>query len=172
GIKEPQGLGFVPGSNDLVVASGQDGKCRIYDSALKVKGVIDGLDDADNVRYDPQSKHVYVGFGSGALAEIDPAAATKLAEIQLAGHPESFQLESQGPRIFVNVPTAGHVAVIDREKRAVLAKWPVKEAQANFPMALDEEHHRLFIGCRKPARLLVFDTESGMPVERLTCSGD
>ena len=39
-------------------------------------------------------------------------------------------------------------------------------------MALDEEHHRLFIGCRKPARLLVFDTESGMPVERLTCSGD
>src|SRR5207237_6730365 len=102
--------GFVAGANELVVASGQDGKCRIYDLAWKLKGAIGDLEDADNVRYDPQSKHVYVGFGSGELAVIDPAAATKLAEIKLDGHPESFQLESKRPRIYVNVRTAVHVA--------------------------------------------------------------
>jgi YVTN family beta-propeller protein len=172
GFKEPQGLGFVADSGALVVASGQDGKCRIYDPAFKLVGAIDGLDDADNVRIDPRSKHVYVGCGNGALAVIDPARATKLAEIKLDGHPESFRLESNGPRIFVNVPSAHHVAVVDRQKRAVIATWPLKDAEANFPMALDEQHHRLFVGCRKPARLLVLDTETGKTVMALDCCGD
>jgi hypothetical protein len=95
-----------------------------------------------------------------------------LADIKLEGHPESFQLESQGHRLFVNVPTAHHVAVVDREKRAVVAKWPVKEAAANFPMALDETNHRLLIGCRKPAKLLVLDSQSGKVVASMDCCGD
>src|SRR5438270_138810 len=80
------------------------------------------------------------------------------------GHPESFQLEKNGNRIFVNVPTAGQIAVVDRVKREVIAKWPLVGAQSNFPMAIDEDHHRLFVGCRKPAKFLVYDTETGKPV--------
>jgi hypothetical protein len=81
-------------------------------------------------------------------------------------------LEVQGPRIFVNVPDAQQIAVIDRQKQSVTATWPMKEFQANFPMALDEANHRLFIGCRKPARLVIFDTTTAKIVTDLAISGD
>ena len=172
GLKKPQGVAVVTGSNRLVVASGEDGKCRVYDENRKLLGTVDGLDDADNVRYDAEAKLIYVGYGEGALAVIDPETIRKVGDIKLDGHPESFQLETKGRRIFVNVPTARHVAVIDRDKRAVVAKWDVKDVEANFPMALDEANHRLFIGCRKPAKVLILDTHLGQPVAAVDCCGD
>ena len=87
-------------------------------------------------------------------------------------HPESFQLETKGKRIFVNVPGAGHIAVVDREKGTLIGKFALKEASANFPMALDEADHRLFVGCRRPATLLVLDTETGRTVTALDIVGD
>ncbi|PYM10948.1 MAG: hypothetical protein DME18_15350 [Verrucomicrobia bacterium] len=72
----------------------------------------------------------------------------------------------------MNIPDAKQVTVVDREKRAVIATWPMEKFQANFPMALDEPNHRLFIGCRKPARLVVLDTGTGKPVADLVISGD
>ncbi len=172
GMKEPQGVAYLPESRRLVVASGGQGQCLFYDEALMLVGKVDGLDDADNVRYDAKARLLYVGYGSGALAVIDPEKMVKVADIRLDGHPESFQLEANGQRIFVNVPTADQIVVINREKRAVVAKWPVKEARANFPMALDETSHRLLVGCRRPARLLVLDAESGKVVASLDCPGD
>jgi DNA-binding beta-propeller fold protein YncE len=139
---------------------------------LKLVAQIDGLEDADNVRYDPKNKHIIVGYGSGALAVIDPQTGIKTAEVKLDAHPESFQLEKNSNRIFVNVPGAGHVAVVDRDKGAVVAKWSLPDAKANFPMALDEANHRLFIGCRKPAKLVVLDTETGKSVASLDVVGD
>ncbi|MGE5607864.1 MAG: YncE family protein, partial [Bacillota bacterium] len=130
------------------------------------------LDDADNVRYDAQAKLIYVGYGDGALAVIDPEKITKLADIKLDGHPESFQLSTSGPRIFVNVPSAKEIEVVNRERRSVAAKWPVKEAGANSPMALDEANHRLFVGCRTPAKLLVLDIDSGKLVTSVNIVGD
>src|SRR5205823_9981427 len=96
----------------------------------------------------------------------------RLAAVRLSGHPESFQLEKSGPRIFVNVPGAAHVVVIDRTRNAVIARWELGDAAANFPMALDEPDHRLFIGCRRPARLLVYDTASGKRVAGVPIGGD
>ncbi len=64
------------------------------------------------------------------------------------------------------------IDVIDRENRFVLASWPMEKFQANFPMALDEANHRLFVGCRKPPRLVILDTEVGKPVADLAISGD
>src|SRR5205085_2248764 len=124
----------------------------------------EGLDDADNVRYDAKADRVYCAYGAspGAVAVIDPKTFKRIGDVKLDAHPESFQLERDGPRIFVNVPEAiggSHVAVVDREKLSVIAKWPLKDAAANYPMALDEKDHRLFVGCRKPAKLLVLDTE-------------
>jgi hypothetical protein len=81
-------------------------------------------------------------------------------------------LESEGKRIFVNVPTAGHVAVVDREEDFVVKTWPLKDAAENFPMALDEANHRLFVGTRDPAKLLVLNTETGESVTDLDASGD
>jgi hypothetical protein len=97
---------------------------------------------------------------------LEAATGKTVGDIPLAGHPEAFALEKKGPRIFVNVPTAHHVAVVDRAKGAVVATWPVVEAQANFPMALDEQGRRLFVGTRAPALLLVYDIDTGKIVAR------
>ena len=130
------------------------------------------LADADNLRFDRTTKLAWLGYGDGAMGIIDPAATKVVASVKLTGHPESFQLEQEGNRIFVNVPDAKQVAVIDREKRSVISTWPMEKFQANFPMALDEPNQRLLIGCRKPARLVVLDTATGKPVSDLAISGD
>ena len=171
GLREPTGV-RVLSDGKVVVASGGDGKLRAYDKDLKLVATLDQLDDADNVRLGAQGKLVFVGYASGAIAIIDPQATRKIGQIKLDGHPEAFQLESVGSRIFVNVPTAKQIAVLDRNARSTLAKWPLADAQANFPMALDEASHRLFVGCRKPAKLLVLDIDSGKVVSSIDCCGD
>jgi len=129
-------------------------------------------DNADNVRYDASANRLYIGFGSGAIGAVDPSNSMLLAQARLPGHPESFQLEHSGSRIFVNVPTASQVAVIDRVPMRVVATWPVNAAGACFPMALDETNHRVFIGCRKPATVLVLDTNNGSKVASFEIVGD
>jgi DNA-binding beta-propeller fold protein YncE len=173
GLRKPQGVGFVAETGEIVVACGGDGTVRFYDAAtFKPTGVVEGLEDADNVRYDAAAGRLYVGYGGGALAVVDARSRKKVGEVRLEGHPESFQLEKEGKRIFVNVPEAGHVAVVDRERGVVVAKWALGEAKANFPMALDEGNHRLMVGCRQPARVVVFDTERGKVVASVACAGD
>lgn len=165
GFAEPQGIAYVPELDRLFVANGADGTCRILDGhSFKTISSVQCGEDADNVRYDAKAKRIYVGYTS-ALAVLDAKTGAKLADIKLAGHPESFRLETAGPRIFVNVPKADHIAVVDREKGTLTETWPLKEAKANFPLILDEPNHRLFAGCRKPAKLLIFDTSA--PVGRL-----
>jgi DNA-binding beta-propeller fold protein YncE len=170
GPQEPQGVLSLEG--EVVVCSGGDGSSRFYDAgSYALTKNVDCRGDADNIRYDAGAKRIYVGYGDGGLAVIDAEKKTRVAEIKLDGHPESFQIEAKGRRIFVNVPKAGQIAVVDREKGAVIAKWK-PSAQSNFPMALDEEGHRLYVGCRQPAKLLVFDTESGKETAAVECSGD
>jgi DNA-binding beta-propeller fold protein YncE len=173
GLREPQGVFFAPKENKLFVANGDDGTCRVFDgSSYKLLATAHFSADADNVRYDAGRNQIYVGYGEGALGVLDATTGQKLADIPLQGHPESFRLEESGARIFVNVPTANHtIAVLDRVQRAVIATWPV-EAEANFPMALDEPHHRLLAVTRKPARLIVVDTESGKTVASHPAVGD
>lgn len=173
GFHEPQGILVIPNPRTVVVANGQGGNVQFLRGAdLAVATTIAPADDADNVRYDPAAKRVFVGYGSGALGAIDAANGQRLGDIPLAGHPESFQLEKSGPRIFVNVPNAGHIAVVNRETMKVAATWPVTEARANFPMALDEAGHRLFIGCRQPAKVLIVDTSSGKVTTSVDAVGD
>jgi DNA-binding beta-propeller fold protein YncE len=173
GFREPQGIAVLPDVRSVAVANGEgDGVQLIGAEDYRIGSTIRLGDDADNVRYDPAAKRVYVGFGSGALAAIDPASAKVLAQAKLAGHPESFQLERGGPRVFVNVPTAQHVAVVDRGSMKVTATWPVTSAGANYPMALDEADHRLFIGCRRPAKVLVFDVTTGRQSASFDIVGD
>lgn len=169
GLREPQGIACT--GKRIYVASAGDGTCKVFDAeSLRQIQTIELGEDADNVRYDSATKRVYVGYGSGGIAVLDAATGKRLANISLQGHPESFQLETTDRRIYVNVPMAHHVAVIERN--AVVATWPVTDAEANFPMALDEADHRLFIVCRQPAVLLVFDTRTGRVVEKRDVNGD
>ena len=173
GLHKPTGVVFLPEANRLFVANGDDGTLKVFDgTSYELIKSIGGVDDADNVRYDGKTRLLYVGYGEGALGIIDAQKIEQAGSIKLKAHPESVQLEQTGPRIFVNVPDAKQIAVVDREQRAVIATWPMEKFQANFPMALDEANHRLFIGCRKPARLVVLDTATGQAIADLPMSGD
>ena len=138
-------------------------------------------DDADNIRYDARSKSVVVGYagakalrnrqeGTGGLGFVD-SDGKKTFEIIVDAHPESFQLEKTGTRLFVNVPDKEEIEVVDTASRKVVAHWPVTSAKDNFPMALDEAHHRLFVGTRTAPRLLVFDTQSGKEIASAEIAG-
>jgi DNA-binding beta-propeller fold protein YncE len=173
GLHEPQGACFTQVVNKLFVANGEGGAVNVYDGeSYKLVKEVKFSDDADNVRYDPRLRKIYVGYGEGALGVLDAATSKQLGDIALAAHPESFQLEKTGRRIFVNVPNAQMIAVIDREKQAVIAKWPMGGNHANFPMALDESDRRLLVACRKPPEVRVFDTETGQLVVKVPCAGD
>jgi DNA-binding beta-propeller fold protein YncE len=172
GLGAPQGVAFVPELNRLLVANDNGGACHIYDAnSFQLIGKVDFSDDADNVRYDSTSRRIYVGFGGGGIGIINAADGKQVGSIKLAAHPEAFELEKQGHRIFVNVPGARHVAVVDREKGDVIGTWATG-AFGNFPMALDEADHRLFVGYRVPPKLIVLDTESGKPVASVSIAGD
>ena len=172
GLQEPQGVLYVPSVDRIYVANSKDGSVRVFDgSSYAPLKTIEYGDDADNLRYDSGHKRIYVGYGEGALAEIDEEG-NKVGEIKLDAHPESFQLEKDSPRIYVNLPKSRKIAVLDRQRRVVITTWPVGMTLANYPMALDEVDHRLFVVTRFPARLLVFDTATGKTVQRLPAVGD
>ena len=173
GFREPQGIAFLPDAKLVAVANGQGEGVQLIDASdYHTTRAVKLGDDSDNVRYDPTAKRLFVGFGGGALAAVSPADGKVLGEAKLAGHPESFQLERSGSRVFVNVPDAGQIAVVDRAAMKVIATWPVAGAKANFPMALDEANHRLFIGCRRPAKALVYDTTTGKESASFDVVGD
>lgn len=172
GLQEPQGVLYVADSNRLFVANDKDGSVRIFDgSSYRPLKALNYGEDADNLRYDSVRNRVYVGYGDGALGEID-SEGNKVADIQLDAHPESFQLEKSSPRLYVNLPDSRKIAVIDRDKHRVIATWKTDDARENFPMALDEKDHRLFVVTRVPARLLVLDTATGTIIQKLPAVGD
>jgi DNA-binding beta-propeller fold protein YncE len=169
----PQGIAYIPELDHIFVANDKGGICKIYDGkSFQPVGELNFKDDADNIRYDEATKKIYIGFGSGGIAIVSAPDGKQIGSIKLSAHPEAFALEKQGKRIFVNVPDARHVAVIDREKGEVINKWGTDLALANFPMALDEANHRLFVGCRLPSRLVVLNTDSGDVVAKIDISGD
>ncbi len=173
GLGAPQGVAYVPELDRVFVANEKGGICRIYDGkSFQVVGELNLEDDADNIRYDDARKKIYIGFGSGGIAVVNALDGKQVGSIKLSAHPEAFQLEKNGSRIFVNVPNSRHVAVIDRDKREVVARWKTDLAFGNFPMALDESNHRLFVGCRLPSRLVVLNTDSGDVVAKIDISGD
>ncbi len=172
GLAEPQGIAYIPSANRLFVANAKDGSVRAFDAgSWKMRKSISYGDDADNLRHDPSSGHIWVGYGGGALGEFDQEGA-KLADIKLDAHPESFQVEKNGSRIFVNLPGSRKIAVVDRKTRTVVESWSTGGPLANYPMALDERDHRLFVVTRLPARLIVLDTDQGKRVATLPVIGD
>jgi DNA-binding beta-propeller fold protein YncE len=178
GLDGPQGVVYVPAHDRIVVANSGDGKVRVYDgTSFDLVKILDFGKDTDNVRYDPLAQKIYVGYGedeTGAIGIIDATSYERLSgDYKLGGgHPESFQLEASGPKIFVNDPDGGSVTLtIDRNTRAV-SKWQLNGNRFNFPMALDEADHRLFVGTRRPSKLIVLNTQTAAIVTTLTCAGD
>lgn len=170
-LKEPQGLGYVPTVDALFVASGGDGSLRVFrggDFAATAKLRLGK--DADNVRVDKESNSVYVGYGAGALAIIDPSSHAKMKDIALPAHPESFQISQDGQKAFVNLPDAGSIGVVDTHAGRLSQSWPTGNDHGNFAMTLDGAGRHAIVVFRNPAKLSVRDMQTGTPVaERKTC---
>jgi hypothetical protein len=170
GLAEVQGLAVAPASGRLFVAAGGAGRVEAFEHERRVASAGE-LPDADNLRLPPPGDRLFAGFGD-ALAILDAASLRVLGRIALPGHPEAFEPAAHGPEVYVNVPEAGQVVVVDRVAAKVLAAWSIGPEAANFPMALDEPAHRLFVGTRRPARLLAYDTSSGRRVAEAALCGD
>ena len=172
GLEEPQGVYYDPKTGRLYVATGGYGKLRVYGDQSPTVQVTFGFGgDADNIRQDPETGDLWVGYGNGGLGIVN-SSGQNVGSLALGTHPESFQFEKNGDRVYVNVPKQFGVAVIDRKKRAAVATWGLGGSFANYPMALDDADKRLFVGCRFPPRLVVLDTTSGRIVTSLHTVGD
>jgi len=171
GLKEPQGVAYAASSGALYVAGGGDGTLRSFDGiTLKPLHEITLGTDADNLRLDAVHGQLLAGYGGGAIAVLGLDLAKK-SDLALPAHPESFQLASDG-RLFVNLPGTQNIASTDMTSQAVNPTWAHPSCTGNFAMALDETIHRLFIPCRKPARLQVIDVDTGRIRTWQTTVGD
>ena len=167
GLHQPKGIVYLPEAHKIYVSNKDNGVVQVFDSeSFKPITAVDFKVKANNIRYDSKAKLIYVGYGDGVIGIINTVDDSRGDDIPLAGFPKQFRLESSGDRIFVNVPTPNHIAVIDRKKKKVIATWPVTEAKSNVPMDLDEKHHRLFIAC-DPGKFVVFDAQSGKSVANM-----
>ena len=169
----PQGVYFVAQTNRLFVSNSGDGTCVVLDGANYRKLGVAGFGaDADNIRYDADANQVYVGFGAGGLGVLDGDTGSLERQLQLGSHPEAFELELDSRRIFVNLPQSGSIAVTDRDAGRSLESWKIEGASQNYPMALDADRHQLYVGCRQPATILVYDTRTGRKVGSAPAHGD
>jgi DNA-binding beta-propeller fold protein YncE len=173
GLKEPQGVAYAAKADLIFVAGAADGTVRVFNGTdFSASGVIPLGDDADNIRVDPRSGFVFVGYGSGGLAMIDPRRRTVLAKMPLPAHPESFQLAPDGARIFVNLPDARQIAVIKRPGGEVAAGWKVPDLGGNFPLAITEDGTALAVVFRDPARLVLLGAATGAVIANVPTCGD
>lgn len=172
GFHEPQGIAVAPDFGAVAIANGETGTLQLLDAqTFATRWTVEIGEDADNVRYDAGAKQLYVA-AVGGLYRVDPQSGRVVGQIKIDGHPESFQLEATGNRVFANLPglLAAEVVVSDRERGEVVARWSSLGCRSNYPMSLDETG--VLVGCRMPARLAVLDKNSGRVLTSTGIVGD
>ncbi len=167
GQKVAHGVAIVPKlGRGFITDGGGDGSITVFSlKTNSVLGVIRALPDADGIIYDPGSDRVLVSAGdSNSLItlkpDIDPKSGKIEDPIPLGGAPEFLAADGQG-KVYVNLEDKDTVAVVDLKTRKVTAHWSVAPGGKPVGLALDREHHTLFIGCRKPQKMIVMSTENG-----------
>ena len=183
GPKAPHSMAYDADLKKLfVVDDGGPNQVEVYDGkSFNLLGAIPMEAHADASIYDPAAKLFYVGNGGRQAGQdyclisiVDAKTDKKVADIRVdSDRIEAMRLEESGPRLFVNMYSKSAVAVIDRQKRTVIATWSiVQEGRNNGSMAFDEADHRLFVHARDPGKVVVIDSDSGKIVTTLPCVGD
>jgi DNA-binding beta-propeller fold protein YncE len=176
GVDTPHSMVFLPDADQLLVVDGGDGTLKCFDAKKYTVTETVKLElAADSAAYDPARHLLYVASGgedakmdTTMINIVDTNSRKRVADITVdSKNIEAMALEQNGPRLYVNIRDRGLVGVVDRDKRTVLSTWPLDGLQGNTPMALDEPNHRLFIVSRKPAKLLVLDSDSGKVITSL-----
>ena len=172
GLREPQGISVPLAAGLVAIASAGDGSVRLFKADdLSPTGVVELGDDADGIRSDETGRLV-VGSGSGGLATLDTATGQKLGDIRLPAHPEAFEIDPRRNRIYVNLPRAYQIGVVDASSGKIVAKWGPWLAVGNFLLALDDAGGRLFSGYRWPASVVAIDTANRKILNNVGACGD
>ncbi|MGH6981159.1 MAG: YncE family protein, partial [Stellaceae bacterium] len=171
GFDEPQGVGYFAARDAIAVANGGDGSVRLFRADdFSPAGRIELGSDADNVRIDRHGR-LLVGYGAGALAVFDKVGAL-VARVPLKAHPEAFQSAPGSDWVYVNVPDAHEIAVIDLAAGTQVTAWPLGALRANFPMVLDAAGKRVVVATRDPPRLVAFAMATGEIESQIAICGD
>src|SRR5467141_594464 len=175
GIGKPHAVLYREDLNRIYITDGDAGDLKIFDGkTYALLSSVKLLEDSDSIGYDPKTKYLYIDNGGGdvhqtysMLSVVDTTAGKKVADIKIDGDTlEAMALEKSGSKVYVNNKAKSQVDVIDREKRELIASWPVTKGKVNVAMALDEANHRLFIACRG-GQLVVMDTQTGKEIVAL-----
>jgi DNA-binding beta-propeller fold protein YncE len=169
---EPQGVGYAPSTDTVYVANARDGSVRLFRGPdYAAAGRIDLGSDADNMRLDADANRILIGYGGGAIAAINVTQEKRIGDVPLPAHPESFQIGHEPKQIFVNLPGAHAVAVLDGATGSEKAKWLLHEG-GNFPMALDPPMGRVLIVSRSSPKLNVLAEQDGSVVASIDACAD
>src|ERR1700674_4953536 len=172
GIARPHAVLYREDLNRIYVTDGTTGDLKIFDStSYKLLSSVKLLEDADSIGYDPVTTYLYIDNGGGdvhqpfsMLSVVDTTAGEKLADLKIDGETlEAMALEKSTSKMYVNNRSKNQVSVVDRQKRELVASWPVTLCKNNVAMALDETNHRLFVACRT-GQIAVLDTQTGKEV--------
>jgi len=176
-IKAPHAILFRKDLKKLFVVEGDASAVRVYDSeSYQPISDIKVSVDADSIAYDAATHYLYVVSGGRAahtpyslISVIDTDNSKKLRDIKIGtNHIEALVLEKSGPRMFCNLTGQNAVGVLDRNKSALSATWPLPAGEKlNVAMAFDEANHRLFVVTRNPGKLIVLNSDSGKAVTSL-----
>src|SRR5258708_10110503 len=179
GVKAPHSLLYRADANKLLVVDGGTGQIKIYQGdSLKPIGAVQLELECDSIAIDRVANIVCVVNGGRSTHEpfsfisaVDLTTGMKLYDIKVdSGFVDAIALDKSTGRLFANFADQNAVGVIDIAKRSVVAVWPVGEqAHLNLAMAFDSTRHRLFVVARKPAKLLVLNSDSGEIVASLPC---
>jgi DNA-binding beta-propeller fold protein YncE len=186
GFGNAHGVVYRDDLDQFYVSDGGDaGEVKVFSGQdYRLIKSITGLIGADSNGYDPGTKEMYIVTGGpsakldySALTIVDTTKGERVGEIRVpgSGHLEQIVIEQSGSRLYVNIEDKNEVAVMDKEKRTLLAQWPLTKGKNNFPIALDEKHHRLFVGCRNTDAsgvIVVIDTQTGKEIDALPIGGN
>lgn len=172
GFNTPHSIVFLPDQKELYITDGSKAVQVLDSNTFQVKKTVPTMPGADSVGVDRANDVMYAVSGGkdvsmtrSAISKIDMKTGKLLAEFPIdAAHVEAMALEKSGPRLFVNVTDKNYLAVMDRNNGNIIARWPIKEAKQNAPLAFDEANKRLFVVCRDPGTLLVLDSTNGRTI--------
>lgn len=175
GYGVPHSVLYMPEMNEVLVVDGEKPSPVLDAATLKVKRSYNLPKGADSVGYDPSTKHLWVVTGGkdvdqkdSNLVEIDPATGKTFKSVHFdANHVEALAVEEHGPNIYINITDKNELDVVDKNAGKIVRRIPIKGAEQNAPIAIDEPNHRLFVVTRKPGKLLVLDSGTGQTVAAL-----
>ncbi len=171
GQKHNHGVALVPSTGRGFITDGE-GAVVIFDLKTNaVLGTLKAHPDADGIIYDESSGLVLVVSGDdGVLMTVKPDVDLRTgsmdADIPLGGKPEFLAADGAG-KAYINLEDKDQIAVVDLKARKVLAHWPVAPGGSPVGMAMDTKNRRLFIGCRKPQKMIVMSADDGKVIADL-----